>query len=180
MLKTLPLAGWQVVLGEVLAPVSILVGAQWLLLLVALMCSPPQWHGHPLPLLTRLGIFFAAALLLAAIDFITLLIRNFAVMTFPAWFHLGKDGPRGFENTGQQLILLVAQTLALALALLPPAALFVAAWLFTSFFYNPALAVAAAVAASLLLFTAEAVLAVRFLGRIFERFDLSKELLLND
>ena len=34
VLKMFPMPGWQVVLGEVLAPAAILAGAQWLLLLV--------------------------------------------------------------------------------------------------------------------------------------------------
>src|SRR5581483_1582547 len=36
MLKALPLAGWQVALGEIMAPVAILVACQWLLLILAL------------------------------------------------------------------------------------------------------------------------------------------------
>ena len=46
-----------------------------------------------------------------------MLIPNAAVLFFPAWFQLGKDGPRGFETTGQQLILMFGQLLVLALSL---------------------------------------------------------------
>jgi hypothetical protein len=180
MLKGLPLPGWQLVLGEVLAPVSILVGLQWLVLLLALICCPNQWDHHPLPLLTRLGAFFALAILLPAVDFVSLLIRNLAVLLFPAWFQLGKDGPRGFENTGQQLVLVIGQTFVLALSLLPPIAMFVAVWFLASFFYGPAFAFVAASVAALFILGVEAALAVRFLGGVFERFDLSKEMLTAD
>jgi len=180
MLKTLPLSGWQLVLGEILAPVSILIGVQWLLLLLALLCAPAQWDHRSFPLLTRLGFAVAAAILLPAVDFISLLIRNAAVMTFPAWFQLGRDGPRGFENTGQQLILVFGQTIALALSLLLPAVAGVAVWFLSMVFYGPAFASVAASVAALGVLTVEAVLAVRFLGGVFERFDLSKEMLIAD
>jgi len=66
------------------------------------------------------------------VDLIALLIPNAAVLFLPAWFQLGKDGPRGFETTGQQLILMFGQLLVLALSLLPAAAVFAIIFLLTS------------------------------------------------
>jgi hypothetical protein len=180
MLKSLPLAGWEVALGEIMAPVTILTAAQWLLLILALIFCPSQWDNHPLALWLRLGVFFAAALLLPAINFANLLIRNLTVLLFPAWFQLGRDGARGFENTGQQLILVFGQILALVLALLPPALAFLGLWVVCSFMLAPAFALAAGSLGALAVLGVEAGLAVRLLGSIFERLDLSNELLSPD
>lgn len=180
MLKSLPLRGWQVALGEVLAPVSILTAVQWLLLTLALVFCPGQWETRPLPLGLRLAFFFGAALLLPAINFANLLIRNLAVLTFPAWFQLGRDGPRGFENTGQQLILVFGQVVVLALALIPPALAFGGLWLGASLMLQPAVGVMAGSAGALGALAVEAFLGVRLLGLIFDRFDLSSEVLTPD
>jgi hypothetical protein len=180
VLKMFPMPGWQVVLGEVLAPAAILAAVQWLLLLAALILFPNNFQGQTSTLGQRAGFAMAAAIVLPSVDLIALLIPNAAVLFFPAWFHLGKDGPRGFETTGQQLILMFGQLLALALSLLPAAALFTIVFLLTSHFAPVALGVllGGVVAAALLL--VEAGVAIRLLGVVFERFDLSEEVLIQD
>ena len=49
VLKMFPMPGWQVVLGEVMAPAAILVGVQWLLLLVALFLVPNHFDSYSIP-----------------------------------------------------------------------------------------------------------------------------------
>ena len=106
-----------------------------------------------------------------------MLIPNAAVLFFPAWFQLGKEAPRGFETTGQQLILMFGQMLALALSLLPPAGAFAVIFFLGSYLVGaPASVVLGSVAAALLL-AVEAGLAIKLLGDVFERFDLSSEVL---
>jgi hypothetical protein len=175
LLKSFPLAGWEVALGEVLAPAAILTAAQWLLLILALVCCPGQWDKHALPLGTRVGCFVAAALVLPAVNFANLIIRNTAALFVPAWFQLGKDGPRGIENTGQQLILVLGQTLALALMLIVPAIAFAVVWFSTSLFVGPLIALALGGLAALAALGGEAALGLRLMGSMFERLDLSKE-----
>jgi len=177
MLKTLPLRGWQVVLGEILAPVTILTAAQWILLILALVCCPPQWAQYPLPIALRVACFFAAAAVLPTVNFANLVIRNAAVLIVPAWFQLGRDGPRGFENTGQQIILAVGQTLVLVVALLPPAAVFTGAFFLVFYVIGPASAFLVAGVLAAVILVIEATIAIRLLGGVFERFDLSKEML---
>ncbi len=177
VLKMLPIPGWQVVLGEVLAPVSMLAGLQWLLLLFGVIFFPDRFGTHAIPLAARVTVALAAALLLPLIDLIALIIPNAAALYFPAWYHLGKDAPRGFETMGQQLILMVGQMLVLLLSLLLPAAAITAILLCASYLGWPLLGILSGALAAALLLAVEAAFAINLLGAVFARFDLSGELL---
>jgi hypothetical protein len=176
VLKTFPLRGWQIVLGELLAPTVILTGIQWFLLMVAVTLFS-QVSGSALFSVSRsLPITLALALFLPMITLITLQIPNAAVLLFPAWFQTGKDGPHGVEATGQRLIFILGQFLVLGLALVP------AGGVFAGVFYVGKLALGVvpglalgAVAAAIVL-AVEAGLGVVLLGWLFERFDISAEL----
>jgi hypothetical protein len=177
VLKMFPMPGWQVVLGEVLAPTAILAAVQWLLLLIAFVLFPNQLASYASTLGQRACLAVAAAIVLPCIDLIAMLIPNAAVLFFPAWFQLGKDGPRGFETTGQQLILMFGQLLVLAISLLPAALGFAIIFFLTCRLLSIESGVlAGSVVAALFLLT-EAAVAVGFLGGVFRRFDLSGEML---
>ncbi len=176
ILKLYPMPGWQVVLGEVLAPVAILAGAQWVLLILAFLLCPASVGGAPAPLVLRIAIALSAALVLPCVDFIALLLPNAAALIFPAWVQLGKDTPRGFETMGQQLILMFGQILVLTLTMLPAGLAGTAAYLIAWWLLGKLMAVAVvsgALAAALVL-AAEAALGVRLLGSAFEHFDWSE------
>jgi hypothetical protein len=177
VLKMFPLPGWQVVLGEVLAPAAILAAVQWLLLLVALILFPDRFNDYSTTLGARISFALAAAIVLPCVDLIAMLIPNAAVLFFPAWFQLGKDGPRGFETTGQQLILMFGQLLVLALSLAPAAAAFIIVFLLTSHLLPSALSVLLGGAVAAVFLLIEAGIGIRLLGGVFERFDLSGEVL---
>ena len=116
-------------------------------------------------------------MVLPCVDLIAMLIPNASVLFFPAWFQLGKEGPRGFETTGQQLILMFGQLLALTLSLLPAGVAFALAFLCGSFVAGPpAGALLGALAAAAIL-ALEAGIGVKLLGSAFDRFDVSGEVL---
>ncbi len=177
ILKMYPMRGWQVVLGEVLTPTIVLIAAQWFLLLVVVVTlTHLPGRGVPaIPLATRLAFGLGAALVLPTVNLISLLIPNGAVLLFPAWFQTGHEGPRGIEATGQRLIFMLGQVLVFAVALLPAALAFTAIFLVVNFFAGLLPAVPLAALAASLLLAVEAGLAVAWLGRLFERFDLSAE-----
>ena len=81
----------------------------------------------------------------------------------------------GIEVIGQRLIFLLGSVLVFAFALVPAAVLFGLTFLLAKVLVGMIAAVplAAAVAATVL--AAEAALAVWWMGRLFERFDLSAE-----
>lgn len=177
VLKMFPMPGWQLVLGEVLAPAVILAGVQWLLLLLALFLTPGRFESHTLPLMERGGIALTAAMVLPCIDLIAILIPNAAVLFLPAWFQLGKETPRGFETTGQQLILMFGQLLLLAVSLLPAAAVFAIVFFIDSLALPPGLNFLPAGLAAAVVLLIVAGLGIKVLGGVFERFDLSEEVL---
>ena len=176
VLKSYPLRGWQIALGEVLAPAVILTGIQWVLLIVAVALL----YQSPIFALSRFAVFeFAAgaALFLPLINLINVQIPNAAAVLFPGWFQAGREGPHGIEATGQRLVFLLGQIVVILLALIPAAAAF------SVLFFGLKLAgvlwllaLPPGVIAAALVLAIEASLGLLLLGRLFERFDLSKEL----
>ena len=172
ILKTFPMRGWQIALGEILAPVSVLAALQWLLLLTGaglILYLPGKQEA------LFLAIALGAAMLLPVLDLLVLLIPNAAVLLFPSWIQAGKDSPRGIEATGQRLIFALGQMLALLLALVPAAGAFVGVFFLLYLAFGPAAAVPLASLAATIILAAEAGFGVMLLGKLFERFDVTEE-----
>jgi len=73
-----------------LTPIVILTAIHWLLLTLAVVClSLASGVGEWSRLVLPIGI--GAALILPALNAISLLIPNAAVLLFPSWFQLGRD-----------------------------------------------------------------------------------------
>ena len=172
ILKTFPVPGWQIALGEILAPVLLLAGFQWLLLapLTTLLFYLPGRNQ-----MLFLALALCAALLLPVLDFILLLIPNAALLLFPSWIATGKDSPRGIEATGQRMIFAVGQLLILSLTLLPAALVFCLVYIPLKLVAGPVLPVFLAVPAATVILAAEAAAGIRLLGKLFERFDVAEE-----
>jgi len=172
ILKTFPLHGWQIALGEILAPVSVMIAFQWVMLLIGtgliLYLSGKQTALF-------LAIAAGAAVLLPVMDALLLVIPNAAVLLFPSWILTGKDGPRGIEATGQRLIFAVGQMLALLVALLPAALAFAAVYFPLKLALGPVIPVPVASLAATVVVAVEAGLGVMLLGKLFERFDVTEE-----
>lgn len=172
VLKTFPLPGWQIALGEILAPVLLLAAFQWLLLLVGAVLVIDLPGGHKA---LSLAIAAGAAVLLPVLDLVLLLIPNAAVLLFPSWIQTGRDAPRGIEATGQRLIFALGQMLALAVALVPAAAAFAGVFFLLKFAVGLAVALLPAALAAAVVLGAEAALGVVLLGKLFDRFDVTEE-----
>jgi hypothetical protein len=174
VLKVYPMRGWQVVLGEVLAPVAILTMVQWLLLasgMVFLVLGNGMNRGT-----WPLAIGGSAALLFPVLDALLLLIPNAAVLLFPSWIQTGREGPRGIEATGQRLILFIGQVLVFAIGLIPAALAFVPMFVLVRLTVGVSPALVAGSAVSAVVLAGEIGVGVVALGKLFERFDLSLEL----
>lgn len=173
LLKTYPIAGWSVVLGEVLAPASILAAAEWFLLFVAACFLPSVGKFHP-SVFQRFLVGLSAALLLPCFSLIGVLIQNAAVLIWPGWVELGKGRRQGIEAMGQRMISMVATVLALVFSVIPAAVLFAAIYFLGFWLLGLAvLPIAALVAAAGLL--VESAFAILWLSRIYDKFDLSLE-----
>jgi ABC-2 type transport system permease protein len=175
VLKMFPMPGWQVVLGEVLAPAAMLAGVQWLLILLGMFLG--RFEENTIPLGWRLSVGLSAAVVLPFVDLLALLIPNASALFFPAWFHLGKDAPRGFETMGQQLILMFGQVIVLLLGLAPAGCVFTLFVVGGSFIHWPVLGMLMGAFASALVLAIEVGIGINLLGGVFERFDVSGELL---
>ncbi len=174
LLKVFPLRGWQIALGEILGPALILTGVQWLLLLLAVACAVP-FVREPISVPLVVAIGTGAGLLAPALNLISLLIPNAAVLLFPSWFQTGKDSLHGIEATGQRLIFALGQFFAFIVSLIPAAAAFAGVFFLVWHAVGAVLAVPLAALAAAMMLGLEAGLGVMWLGWLFERFDVSAE-----
>ena len=176
ILKTYPMPGWRLVLGELLTPVAILTGIIWLTLLAG-VCAIQPTQNLPSWLEPSLRATYAAcfALLTPILVTLQLLIPNAAAIVFPAWFQTTRAVGGGIELIGQRLIFVFGQILIIALALIPAVAtagllIFVTQWL-----VGPAMAVLFATVMVIVVLVGEVWCALWWLGNRFEQFDLSSE-----
>jgi hypothetical protein len=163
-----------VVLGEILAPAAIMIGVQWLLLLMAAVLLTKDPDGAVVQVSWRIGFGLAAAVVLPFVDFLALLLPNAAALIFPAWVLMSKNAPRGLETMGQQIILMAGQVLVLALALLPAAAVFAGVYFLGAYFLGMVTAVVLGALAAAVVLGAEVAFGVFLLGHAFAKFDWSE------
>jgi ABC-2 type transport system permease protein len=175
LLKSYPVPSWQLALGELLAPAVILTALQWCLIILDALL----WQGNGLTDFTRtmrIPAAVAVAVMAPALNVLTLLIPNAAVLLFPGWFQTGRDAPQGIEATGQRLVFAIGQLVVLILALLPAAAVFAVIWLAASALsIGPTLVLPAGAVGAALVVAAEGAGGIFLLGRLFDRLDVSSE-----
>jgi hypothetical protein len=176
MLKLYPMRGWQIALGELLAPAVILTVIQWLLLLLSAMLLSRVPGGENVPLELRIAVAFSAAMIIPVLNLITLQIPNAAVLLFPAWFQAGKEGAHGIEATGQRLIFMLASLLVFVISVIPAGIAFTVIFLIAKLALSTFLAMPVASAGAAIVLAVEAALGLQLLGRLFERFDVCAEL----
>ena len=174
LLKSYPVPGWGIVLGEVLGPATVLAILQWVLVLLAAGLLPGT-ETRSLTAADRVYVAIGAALLLPCFGFIGILVQNAAVLLLPGWIHLGREHQRGVEAMGQRLITGIATAVSLLIAAVPASLLFMAMWAAGYWLIGLAIVPLASMLAALGLL-AEAAFGVLWLGRRFDRFDASLEL----
>ena len=176
ILKTYPLRGWQIVLGETLAPLAILSSFIWVCLFACAWLLPGDkfaWLTPSLRAAAAVGLGVLAPPLVA----IQLLVPNAAAVIFPAWAQSAGDRTeRGIEVIGQRIIFVAGQLLITLIAVIPAVLSAVLVVAITAWLVGPVVAGVLAVAVVFSLLAYEAWLGVRWLGGRFEQFDLSAEL----
>jgi hypothetical protein len=176
MLKTYPLPGWQVMLGELLASALVLTSVQSACVAWGIAFFPELEAGKDLALSQRLALGLAIMILAPGINLVSLLIHNAAVLLFPGWARLGPGQAQGFEAMGRGIILMAGQVTALGLALLLPAVAFGAAFFLGRLWIAWIVVLPIAALATLGILLIEVYGALRMLGDWFERMDVSTEL----
>ncbi len=169
VLKTWPVSGRQLLVGELLAPTMLLSVFVWFLLAVAAALSS-TWKAGPADAAGRLAVAAGIAVLAPMLIGGQVFIQNAAVVLFPGWVPTGGARARGIEAMGQNMLMFAGTLLALALGVLPAAAVSgglgfllyqVAGWV--------AVLPAAVLMAAILAF--ETHIVVGWLGRVLERTD---------
>ena len=181
VLKTYPLRGWQLLLGQLLTPVAILTGLVWLCLLAAALALRPTGAlAATLTPATRVALALGIAALTPLVCALQLLILNGATILFPAWFQtMRSPGPGsggGIELMGQRLIFVFGQFLVVLTALLPAALAAFVLIFATQWLIGAPAAIALATTVVLGILGAEVGCALWWLGERFEHLDISAEL----
>ena len=175
LLKTYPIPGWQIALGELAGPVLLGSLMQWCSLGIGLMLLSiaPPLHPH---LGTITAIAGGIALLLPIFNLSTAILPCAGALLYPGWFRPQESTGPGIENTGMKLILGIAQLLAVVVAMIPVAffgaVAFFAVAKFTTAAEWPALA---AGGTALLILAMETGLGIAWLGSLYDEFDVSSE-----
>jgi ABC-2 type transport system permease protein len=172
VLKTWPISGRELLLGELLAPAFVLSSAVWFLLAVAFALSR-SWNVGPADTLSRGFVAISGALLAPMLIVGQLIIQNAAVVLFPGWVATGGARARGIEAMGQNMLMFAGTLLALALGVLPAATVAGGiGFLLYMFIGWPGVLPAAILFAGIL--TVEVGIVLTWLGRVLERTDPSQ------
>jgi hypothetical protein len=147
---------------------------QWLLIVLCAALSA-NVARQEMALELRLALAAGLVAVAPALNLVTLLVPNAAVLLFPAWVQTGKDAAQGIEVMGQRLIFVLGQLVVLLVAFLPAAAAFAAVLVIGRLILGPYLPFTLAAVATAGVLGVEAWLGLMWLGRLFERMDLSLE-----
>ena len=177
ILKTYPLAGWQIILGEILTPIAILTGLLWLNLLALVLALDPivdkvAWLTPGF----RLTASWCIGAVIPVLCALQLLIPNAAALLFPAWFQATRQRNGGIDVMGQRLIFVLGQIFVILLSLFPAVlsaglVIFASQWLI-----GASAAVVLGTLVTLTILGAEVACALWWLGERFEKLDLATEL----
>jgi ABC-2 type transport system permease protein len=169
LLRSYPVTGRAVVAAETAASALVLTALQLGLMLIAYLAFLGNGRMEP-DLETRTVVLLTAVICLPGINYLGMLIQNGTALLFPAWAHLGGGRPAGVEALGQNMLMIVAYAAMLGVMLALPG--LVAAGIFT--LLEGALGWWSAVPAAgvlLLGLAGEAMVMLRWLGRVFENTD---------
>jgi hypothetical protein len=173
VLKTWPIRGVSIVLGELLAPAAVLSAVAWLAIAAAALAAGDSVvRAVAAGGATRLSAALAAMLIAPALIFTQLVVHNGLAILFPAWARIGHARAAGVEMMGQSMLMMVGVMLAVGGALIPAVLLATLAGfvLHAAVGAAPVMVTAAVLAAVLV---GECLLAVAALGSALDRTDIS-------
>ncbi len=173
LIKTYPLPGWQVVLGEVLAPTVVVTAFQWGLIVLAVVLFPETGPHGGLAEATRVAWGLGSALCLPLLTLSGFLLANGLALLLPGWCRPATSPTLGFEAMGYGLLFFAAQVVALVLLLVAPALVFGLVYWLTHPWLGSILVVPAAAVPAAATLGGEIAAAVGMLGDLFDRLDSS-------
>jgi hypothetical protein len=175
LLKTYPMEGWRLALGELLAPVLVLSVVLWSAIVAGAAAFDPGGGAEWLTLGVRLTLIacmlFAAPLLLL----IQLIVPNAILVLFPGWYQATRSRTAGIEMFGQRLIFGVVQMLFALLVFVPAAGTAALVFFSSKWILGISPAAILSTVAILPMLGGEAAVGLWFLGERFSHYDLSTE-----
>ena len=175
VVKTYPISGWKIALGELLGAVAVGTLLQWAALAVAAFLVSGFVAKAPNGMAYLVIASSSLAVLLPGFNLATAILPSAAALLFPGWFKPQDATGHGLENTGMRLMVGIGQLLAMAIALIPVAFFAVCAWFTAGQFDVPLLWKAtASVGVGAAILVMEAALGVVWLGSLYESYDLSQ------
>jgi hypothetical protein len=170
LLKTWPVRGAAVVFGELAWPAMLVTIIAWTFGIVAMVMIGTTFRSAN----TLLGEVAAVSILIVVpgIVFVQYAIHNAVALFLPGWVPLGTTRPRGVDAMGQRLILLSGTWLALAVALVPGAAVTLVLWMALRQIFGPLVLIAGA-GVTVVTLGLEFLALTALLGPVYERLDMT-------
>ena len=177
LLKSYPISGERLVAAEIAGPLTFLAAVELMLLSVAAIILHAAEVPAELDFLASPELVVITLMLATPVCAAQLLIRNAVPILLPGWAMRAPDEQRGFNVMGQRLLMMAGNLLVLLFMLLPAACIMGPGLLMAKYWFHgsmPVVALTTVLAAALLFF--EVWLGIRFLGRQFEKIDVTNEL----
>ncbi|HEY1764516.1 MAG TPA: putative ABC exporter domain-containing protein [Opitutaceae bacterium] len=175
ILKTYPIEGWRLALGELLAPTAVLTLLLWACILVCACVIDPSSSLEWLTPVRRITLAACLGVVAPFVCLLQLIVPNSIMLLLPDWYQAARTRGAGIELLGQRLIFGFAQLL-MALVVAVPAVLAAGLIVFSAqYFLGVAGGILVATAAVVAILAGEAAVGLWWLGGRFERFDLSAE-----
>lgn len=172
LLKTYPIPGWQLALGELLGPLLLGALLQWAAIAIGTFLGTTLLAKHADAQRVIWLIAAGLALLLPMLNIAMSILPSAAALLFPGWLKPQEAATPGIENTGLRLLLGIGQLLAIAIALVPPAFLGGCAWFaIGKWTHHLEWQIAFTAATALPILAMEAALGIAWLGNLYDRYD---------
>jgi ABC-2 type transport system permease protein len=175
MLKTYPMKGWRLALGELLAPTAILTAIVWATILAAAAVFNTDGRVEWLTPTVRATVVACLGVSAPILCMIQLIVPNTVMVLMPAWYQSSRTRGGGVEMFGQRLMFGIVQLLFALLVIVPAAGAAGLVFLASYWILGVSTGVVLATTAVVAMFAAEAAVGLWFLGERFEKFDLSTE-----
>ncbi len=127
-LKSVPLAGADLVFAEVMSAALPVAAIQLTLVVIAGIAFALSPSAVPIPAGVRAAVLLTSPLTVIALNGAICTLFNASAVLFPAWTRLGTAGAGGVEMMGQSMLTMIASMLAFILMMIIPVALGAGAW----------------------------------------------------
>lgn len=176
--KAYPLAGWQIVLGQLLSPIVLLTFIEWFLLLCFILAVGAAKQKVAFLVLLGAGGMGGVALVVPPLVGLLLCLPYAGVLYFPAWAAASppQAGGAGIEMLGQRLIFMLGYLVVLVVALLPAAGAGALVFFIAHALIGQITAFILTTLVVSVILGAEFAAGVWWLGGKLDRFDLSTEM----